>query len=162
MDNLEKQATLATKQELAMKIQLSNEGKKSGLGSRVTRRCHQWSLLENLSSPRVLVGFMLLNLYISVQCFVDCCLLLYPFSFGHCVVCSRCVVCSISINGLWLPLWYLQTFLKPKENELRSMKAQIFEEDWVYLFASIDIFTFNHIEDTRLNRVEKPGQLNDL
>ena len=39
MDNLEKQATLATKQELAMKIQLSNEGKKSGLGSRVTRRC---------------------------------------------------------------------------------------------------------------------------
>jgi hypothetical protein len=28
-----------------------------------------------------------------------------PFSFGHCVVCSS------SIYGLWLPLWYLQTFL---------------------------------------------------
>ena len=27
------------------------------------------------------------------------------FSFGHCVVCSS------SIYGFWLPLWYLQTFL---------------------------------------------------
>jgi len=28
-----------------------------------------------------------------------------PFSFGHCVVCSS------SIYGLWLPIWYLQTLL---------------------------------------------------
>jgi len=28
------------------------------------------------------------------------------FSFGHCVVCSS------SIYGLWLPLWYLQTLLR--------------------------------------------------
>jgi hypothetical protein len=28
-----------------------------------------------------------------------------PFSFGHCVVCSS------SIYGFWLPLWYLQTLL---------------------------------------------------
>jgi hypothetical protein len=27
------------------------------------------------------------------------------FSFGHCVVCSS------SIFGFWLPLWYLQTLL---------------------------------------------------
>jgi hypothetical protein len=27
------------------------------------------------------------------------------FSFGHCVVCSS------SIHGFWLPLWYLQTLL---------------------------------------------------
>ena len=34
-------------------------------------------------------------------------------SFGHCVVCSsfgHCVVCT-SICGFWLPLWYLQIFL---------------------------------------------------
>ena len=31
--------------------------------------------------------------------------LLYFFSFGHCVVCSS------SIYGLWLPRWYLQTLL---------------------------------------------------
>jgi hypothetical protein len=28
------------------------------------------------------------------------------FSFGHCVVCSS------SIYGFWLPLWYLQNFLR--------------------------------------------------
>ena len=39
-------------------------------------------------------------------CFVDRCLYFCPFSFGHCVVCSS------SIYGFWLPLWYLQTLLK--------------------------------------------------
>jgi hypothetical protein len=37
-------------------------------------------------------------------CFVDRCLSFCSFSFGHCVVCSS------SIYGFWLPLWYLQTF----------------------------------------------------
>ena len=36
-------------------------------------------------------------------CFVDHCLSLCTFSFGHCVVCSS------SIYGFWFPLWYLQT-----------------------------------------------------
>ena len=36
-------------------------------------------------------------------CFVDRCLFLCTFSFGH------CVVCSFSIYGFWLLLWYLQT-----------------------------------------------------
>jgi hypothetical protein len=31
-----------------------------------------------------------------------------PFSFGHCFVCSS------SIYGFWLPLWYLQTLLNFK------------------------------------------------
>jgi hypothetical protein len=39
-------------------------------------------------------------------CFVDRCLSFCTFSFSHCVVCSS------SIYGLWLPLWYLQTLLK--------------------------------------------------
>jgi hypothetical protein len=38
-------------------------------------------------------------------CFVDRCLSICTFSFGHCVVCSS------SIYGFWLPLWYLQTLL---------------------------------------------------
>jgi hypothetical protein len=37
--------------------------------------------------------------------FVDRCLSVCTVSFGHCVVCSS------SIYGFWLPLWYLQTLL---------------------------------------------------
>ena len=53
-------------------------------------------------TPWFSVGFLLLNLqfYVYVLQIIDC-----PFSFGHCVVCSS------SIYGLWLPLWYLQTLL---------------------------------------------------
>ena len=40
-------------------------------------------------------------------CFVDRCLSFCTFSFGHCVVCSS------SIYGFGLLLWYLQTLLKP-------------------------------------------------
>jgi hypothetical protein len=32
---------------------------------------------------------------------------------GRCFV-SHCVVCSSSIYGFWLPLWYLQTLLTSK------------------------------------------------
>jgi hypothetical protein len=46
-------------------------------------------------------------------CFVDRCLSFCTFSFGHCVVCSS------SIYGFWLPLWYLQTF--PTEKMFDSM-----------------------------------------
>jgi hypothetical protein len=38
-------------------------------------------------------------------CFVDCYLSFCTFSFGHCVVCSS------SVYGFWLPLWYLQIIL---------------------------------------------------
>jgi hypothetical protein len=37
--------------------------------------------------------------------FVHRCLTICTFSFGHCFVCSS------SIYGFWLPLWYLQTLL---------------------------------------------------
>jgi len=39
-------------------------------------------------------------------CFVDRCLSFCTFSFGYCVICSS------SIYGFWLPLWYLQTLFK--------------------------------------------------
>ena len=38
-------------------------------------------------------------------CFVDRCLSFCTFPFGHYVLCSS------SIYGFWLPLWYLQTLL---------------------------------------------------
>ena len=37
--------------------------------------------------------------------FCWCCLSFCTFSFGHCVVCSS------SIDGFWLPPWYLQALL---------------------------------------------------
>jgi hypothetical protein len=41
----------------------------------------------------------------SIFSFVGRCLSFCTFSYGHCVVCSS------SIYGFWLPLWYLQTLL---------------------------------------------------
>jgi len=60
------------------------------------------------------LSFFLLAIVLSVLHFTasDCSfgifklfLYLCPFSFGHCIVCSS------SLHGFWLPLWYLQTFL---------------------------------------------------
>ena len=42
-----------------------------------------FSLPEHLSTPPVFSGYVFLNLWGIVYCFVDLC----PFSFGHCVVC---------------------------------------------------------------------------
>ena len=39
------------------------------------------------------------------ECFVYRCLSCCPFSLRHCLVCSS------TIYGFWLPLWYLQTLL---------------------------------------------------
>ena len=52
---------------------------------------------ENLSSPNVLVGLMLLNLLLGMFCRLFCSL-----CFCNCVVCP-------SIYGCLLPFWYLQT-----------------------------------------------------
>ena len=54
-------------------------------------------------------------------CFVDRWLSFCTFSFGHCVVCSS------SICGFWLPLWYLQTLITKislisKQKHLISIK----------------------------------------
>ena len=62
------------------------------------------TLPQHLSSPRFLIGVRV------TRCLVLCvfCRLLFVllyFFFGHCVVCSS------SIYGFWLPLWYLQTLL---------------------------------------------------
>jgi hypothetical protein len=53
-------------------------------------------------------------------CFVDRCLSFCTFSFGH------CVVCSTSIYGFRLPLWYLQTLLT-HSNQVRR-HSQVTEQ----------------------------------
>jgi hypothetical protein len=78
----------------------------TGFVTRLTRRVplveqELLTLPEHLSSPPVRVTR---SLFVYV-CFVDRCLTFCIFSFGHCVVCSS------SIYGFWLRLWYLQTFL---------------------------------------------------
>jgi hypothetical protein len=63
------------------------------------------TLPEHLSSPPVFSGVHVTWSLVLYVCFVDRCLSFCTFSFGHCVVCSS------SIYGFWLPLFYLQTLL---------------------------------------------------
>ena len=63
-------------------------------------------------TPLWLVVFMIVVyvdddviLLIILHCIVNHSLSFCAFSFGHCVVCSS------SIYGFWLPLWYLQILL---------------------------------------------------
>ena len=65
----------------------------------------QLTLREHLSSPPVFSGVRVTRYLVLYVCFVDRYLSFCSFSFGHCVVCSS------SIYGFWLPLWYLQTLL---------------------------------------------------
>ena len=64
-------------------------------------------LPEHLRSPPNFSGVRVTRSLVLYVCFVDRCLSFCTFSFGHCVVCSS------SIYGFWLPLWYLQTLLVP-------------------------------------------------
>jgi hypothetical protein len=64
-----------------------------------------YNLNAYLSSPPVFSGVRVTRSLVLYVCFIDRCLSCCTFSFGHCVVCSS------SIYGFWLPLWYLQTLL---------------------------------------------------
>jgi hypothetical protein len=71
----------------------------------VTRLTWWVPLVEHLSSPPVFIGVRVTLSLVLYKCFLDRCLSFCTFSFGHCVVCSS------SIYGFWLTLWYLQTLL---------------------------------------------------
>jgi len=72
-----------------------------------------------VSSPPVFSGVRVTRCLVLYVCFVDRCLSICPFSFGHCVVCLS------SIYGFWLPLWYLQTLLQSKvQKYAQSMHSQ--------------------------------------
>ena len=90
------------------------------------------TLPENISSPPVFTGVnvthlnylcILLSTILCPSSFDHC--VVCPSSFDHCVVCpssfDHCVVCPFSFDhcvvspssifGVWLPPWYLQSFL---------------------------------------------------
>ena len=78
----------------------------TGFVTRLTRRVplveqELINLPEHLSSPPVFSGVPVTRSLVVRVCIVDRCLSFCTFSFGHCVVCSS------SIYGFWLPLWYL-------------------------------------------------------
>ena len=82
----------------------------TGFVTRLTRRVplverELPTLPEHLSSPLVFSYVHVTRSLALCVCFVDRCLSFCTFSFGHCVVCSS------SIYGFWLHLWYLQTLL---------------------------------------------------
>jgi hypothetical protein len=82
----------------------------TGVVARLTRRVpiveqELLTLQEHLISSPVFSGVRVTRSLVLCVYFVDLCLSFCTFSFGHCVVCSS------SIYGFWLPLWYLQTLL---------------------------------------------------
>ena len=83
----------------------------TGFVTRLTRRMSLVeqelpTLPEHLRSPPVFIGVRVTRSLVLYVCFVNRCLCFCTFSFGHCFVCSS------SIYGFWLHLWYLQTLLK--------------------------------------------------
>jgi hypothetical protein len=82
----------------------------TGFATRLTRRVplveqELPTLPEHMSTPPVFSGVRVTRSLVLYVCFVNCCLSFCTFSFDNCVVCSS------SIYGFWLPLWYLQTLL---------------------------------------------------
>ena len=82
----------------------------TGFVTRSTRRVplveqELLTLPEHLNSPLIFSGVRVTRALVLYVCFVDRCLSFCTFSFGHCVVCSS------SIYGFWLLLWYRQTLL---------------------------------------------------
>jgi hypothetical protein len=91
----------------------------TGFVTRLTRRVslveqELLTLPEHLSSPPVFSGVRVTRSLVLYVCFVDRCLSFSLFSFNHCVVCSP------SICGLWLPLWYRQTLFKSGSSSSKS------------------------------------------
>jgi hypothetical protein len=78
------------------------------------------TLPEHLSSRPDFSGVHGTRSLVLCVCFVDRCLSFCTFSFGHCFVCSS------SIYGFWLPLWYLQTLLYPHLFNLSFFKNNVY------------------------------------
>ena len=72
------------------------------------------TLSEHLGSPPVFDPCYSIFSFICMFC-RSLFILLYFFSFGH------CVVCSASIYAFWLPLWYLQTLLNATFNNISAI-----------------------------------------
>ena len=102
----------------------------------ITRLARRMSLVEqelltlpdHLSSPPVFSEVRVTRCLVLCVCFVDRCLSFCTFSFGHCVVCSS------SIYGFWLPLWYLQTLLERPctDSSLHANIILLVSLCWIY------------------------------
>ena len=105
-------------------------GVDSGAGTAYTFR-------EHLNSPHVFNGFRVARSLVLYVCFVDCCLSFCTFPFGHCVVCSS------SIYGFWLSLWYLQTLQCIKPGQWAIIYLCAMGIDFVS-FYDFDIWFWNY------------------
>ena len=74
---------------------------------------------QELSSPPVFSGIRVTRSLGLCVCFVNRFLSFWPFSFGHCVVCSS------SIYEFWLPLWYLQNLLWGITHKDKSVQFEL-------------------------------------
>ena len=98
----------------------------TGFVTRLTRRVPlvELELLlfpEHLSSSPVFSGVGVTPYLVLCVFFVDRCLSFCTFSFGHCVVCSS------SIYGFWLLLWYLRaprTYIINSKNNNKKTKQK--------------------------------------
>jgi len=114
----------------------------AGLQHGVTR----WvSHVEHLSSPPVFSGVRVARSLCFCAMFCRS-LSICPFSFGHCIVCP-------SIYGFWLPLWYLQSFLK---TSVHGRKYYFLSNTYlsIHLSTIIKLFGRNQRHDNK-NRVHR-------
>ena len=89
--------------------------------------------------------FWLLKSTRIVICFEDHCLSFCHFSFGH------CVVCSFSIYGFWLPLWYPETLPTESGIQVGSIRCHYkIEQDLIHQ-TDINWFVESDIEATIVN-----------
>ena len=91
------------------------------------------SLYRNDPTPR--------NIYI---CFVDRCLSLCTFTFGHCVLCSS------SIYGLWIPLWCLETLQKIVLARLHVVDSDNLDEYKCLLLLSLFTASYNKTQSGKV------------
>jgi hypothetical protein len=94
-----------------------------------------------MSSPPVFSGVRVTRSLDLCACFVDRCLSFCTFSFGHCVVCSS------SIYGFWLPLWYLQTLFP----EMASCALNVISTFLLDIKNVLMIWTNNDLQNMHIN-----------
>ena len=84
--------------------------------------CKKYKKSTLTRSPPVYSGVRVTESLVLCVCFVDRCLFFCTFSFDH-----YSVVCSSSIYGFWLALWYLQTVLITDD-------GQVTEAEFLFLW----------------------------
>jgi hypothetical protein len=104
-----------------------------GFVTRLTRRVplvelELLTLPEHLDSLPVFSGVRVTRSLVLYVCFVDHFLSFCTFSFGHCVVCSS------SIYGFWLLLWYLKNLL-----------IKILPQEFFRVFMLLDLFVVQYV-----------------